>query len=248
LRRAFGVETELFLDSQLHEDRGALELLTADYTFVNERLARHYRIANVSGSDFRRVTLDVDQPRRGLLGQGSILAVTSYSHRTSPVVRGKWLLEVMLGRATTSATVNMPRLPEDQPGKPTPLRLRMALQATDPGCARCHGWIDPLGFALENFDAIGQWRQNEGDAPIDASAALPDGTQIAGPAGLRQYLVAHREEFVGVIVGKLMTYAIGRGGEPTAIRAIVNDAQRSNYRWSSLILGIVRSAPFQAAS
>lgn len=243
---AFARETELFLASQLHENQSAVQVLTANYTFLNERLARHYRIAGVTGSDFRRVTFEPDSPRRGLLGHGSILAVTSYHSRTSPVVRGKWMLDVLLGRPTTAATVNMPRIREDEPGKPTSLRLRMDLQSKNPECARCHAWIDPLGFALENFDATGQWRTSEGNTLINSSAALPDGTEIDGPAGVRQYLVNHRAEFVGAVVAQLMTYAIGRGGDYTQdIRTIVNDAAGSNYRWSSLILGIVRSTPFQ---
>jgi beta-lactamase regulating signal transducer with metallopeptidase domain len=248
LRAAFQRETELFLESQLREDRGALELLTANYTFINEQLARHYHISNVSGSDFRRVTLDSDSARRGLLGQGSILAVTSYSTRTSPVLRGKFIVEVLLGTPTTAPTVNMPRLHEDEPGKPTSLRSRMELQEKDPRCARCHAWIDPLGFALENFDAVGQWRTTEGSSLIDSSAAFPDGTRFDGPGGVRQYLVGHREQFVRTLVEQLMTYALGHGGEYTsAIHTIMNDAAPSDYRWSSLILGIVHSKSFQSA-
>jgi hypothetical protein len=249
LRNDFQRETALFLETQLREDRGALELVTANYTFVNERLARYYGMADVSGKDFRRVTIDPTSPRRGLLGQASILTVTSYSTRTSPVLRGKWVLEVLLGTPTAVPTVNMPRLLEDEPGKPTPVRIRMALQAKDQGCARCHGWIDPLGFALENFDAIGRWRTVEGNGSIEATAVFPDGTRVDGPAGVRQYLVAHREQFIGAIVQKLMTYALGHGGDySSAIRQIVVDAEASDYRWSALILGIVRSAPFRPAS
>jgi mono/diheme cytochrome c family protein len=249
LRNAFQRETELFLASQLREDRSATELLTADYTFVNERLARFYGIPNVYGSHFRRVALPDDR-RAGLLGQASILTVTSYATRTSPVVRGKWLLENILGSPPPPPPANVPPLKENGEAGAAPASVRQRLEEhrKNPVCASCHVRMDPLGFALENFDAIGQWRTTETNVRIDPSGTFPDGTRFTGPAEFRRVLVNHREQFVATLTEKLMTYALGRGVEyfdMPAIRSILREAAPRDYRWSSLILGIVNSQPFQ---
>jgi hypothetical protein len=249
LRDAFQRETELFLDSQLREDRSATELLSADYTFVNERLARFYGIPNVYGSHFRRVRLPDDR-RAGLLGQASILTVTSYSTRTSPVVRGKWLLENVLGSPPPPPPPNVPPLKENGEAGAAPASVRQRLEEhrSNPVCASCHVRMDPLGFALENFDAIGKWRTTETNAPIDASGTFPDGTRFNGPAEFRRVLLAHREQFVTTLTEKLLTYALGRGVEyfdMPAVRKIVRESAPADYRWSSLILAIVKSQPFQ---
>jgi hypothetical protein len=249
LREALQRETELFVDSVIRGDRNVVDFLTADYTFVNERLAKHYGIPDVYGSHFRRVTLG-EGHRRGLLGQGSILTVTSYATRTSPVLRGKWLLENVLGAPPPPPPPNVPALKENEEGeKPLSVRERMEQHRKNPTCASCHARMDPLGFALENFDAIGRWRTtSEASTPIDASGALPDGATFQGPEDLRQLLVTRREEFVAALTEKLLTYAVGRGVEyydAPAIRAIVRDAARHDYRWSSLVLGIVKSSSFQ---
>ncbi|HEX3743847.1 MAG TPA: DUF1592 domain-containing protein [Bryobacteraceae bacterium] len=249
LRDAFEKEANLFLGNNLHEDRSVLNLLTADYTYVNERLARFYGIPNVYGSHFRRVPL-VTPERRGLLGEGGILTVTSYANRTSPTIRGKWLLASLLGAPPPPPPPNVPSLKEDpsENGKVLTMRQRMEEHRKNPVCASCHAQMDPLGFALENFNGIGEWRTHEGTTPIDASASLPDGSKFAGPAGLRAFLLDHPDRFASTIAEKLLEYAIGRGVEyydAPAIRKIVHDAVPDNYRWSSLILGVVRSAPFQ---
>ncbi len=252
LREAFRRETELFVESQLREDRSVRDLLGADYTFLNERLARHYGIPNIYGSHFRRVTYSDDR-RAGLLGHGSILTVTSYPHRTSPTVRGKWLLENLLGAPPPPPPADVPGLPEHEGGDtPATMRERLAQHRANPVCASCHAKIDPLGFALENFDAVGRWRATDGaeDTPIDASGALPDGATFDGPASFRDALLREPwgTEFVTTVTEKLLTYALGRGLEyydaPVA-RQIVREAAPGNYRWSSLILGIVESTPFQ---
>jgi hypothetical protein len=249
LRQAFQTETDLFLDSQLRGDRSVSELLTADYTFVNERLARHYGIPNVYGSHFRRVT-PADARRNGLLGKGSILTLTSYANRTSPVLRGKWLLENILGAPPPPPPPNVPALTENQAGStPRSVRERLEQHRANPVCASCHKIMDPLGFALENFDAIGRWRAaSEAGTPIDASGVLVDGTSVDGPASLRQALLAHREDFVRTVTEKLLTYALGRGVEyydQPAVRQIMSKAAKDDYRWSALVLSIVQSAPFQ---
>ena len=248
LRAAFERETQLFLESQLHEDRSALDLLRADYTFVNERLATHYGLPHVKGRRFRRVTLSTDQQRAGLLGHGSILTTTSYAHRTSPVVRGKWVLENLLGTPPPVPPADVPPFPEDDgTRRPTSVRERMEQHRANPVCAACHAQLDPLGFAFEHFDGIGGWRATEAGTPVDASGALTDGTTFNGSAELGQALL-HGGVFVSTLTEKLLTYALGRGVEyydmPT-VRAIVRDAASTDYRWSSLILGIVNSAPFQ---
>jgi hypothetical protein len=248
LREAFQTETQLFLESQLREDRPVTDLLTADYTFVNERLARHYGYEGVYGSHFRRVT-QPDRRRAGLLGQGSVLTVTSYAHRTSPVVRGKWLLENILGAPPPPPPANIPALREnDEKGKPASVRERLEEHRNNPICSSCHARMDPLGFALENFDATGKWRTvGEGGTGIDASGTLPDGTRFNGPAEFRTALLAHRDEFVGTLTEKLLTYAVGRGVEyydMPEVRKILKSANAKENRWSALIAGVVNSTPF----
>jgi hypothetical protein len=249
LRQAFRRETELFFDSIVREDRSAFDLLRADYTFVNDRLARHYGIPNVKGSHFRRVALGKDSPRGGLLGQGSILTVTSYPDRTSPVVRGKWILENLLGTPPPPPLPNVGELkPKDASGAVLSMRERMQQHRANPICASCHSMMDPLGLSLENFDAVGKWRTlGEGSTPIDASGALPDGTRFEGPEGLREALLSSNR-FVATLTEKMLTYALGRGLEyydEPAVRAILRDASRDEYRFSSLIAGVVQSNPFR---
>ena len=249
LREAFRQETELFLESLLREDRSILDLLNADHTFVNERLARHYGIPNIYGSHFRRVVL-TEEHRRGLLGKGSILTVTSYANRTSPVLRGKWVLDHILGTPPAPPPPNIPDLVErDQDGKAFSMREAMEQHRANPVCATCHSQMDPLGFALENFDGTGSWRTLDADAPIDASGILPDGTRFQGPVELQRVLIESKsEEFVNTVTEKLLTYALGRGVESCdapAIRSIIREAASDDYRWSSLILGVVKSTPFQ---
>jgi hypothetical protein len=249
LRTAFVREAELFLESQLQEDRSVVDLLTADYTFVNEQLARHYRIPNVYGSHFRRVTL-TDENRWGLLGKASILAITSYPHRTSPTIRGKWLLENILAAPVPPPPPNVNTNLEEttKAQKANSVREMLEHHRANPGCASCHARMDPLGFSLENFDALGQWRTQDGDAAINASGVLLDGTKVDGPAALRQALVDKKELFVKAVTGKLLMYAVGRQMESydaPAIRAILRTAAADNYRWSSTILAITKSAPFQ---
>jgi hypothetical protein len=248
LRSAMVRETELFLDDQLKSDRGIAELLTSDSTFVNEQLARHYGIPGVYGSHFRRVTL-ADDNRWGLLGKASVLAVTSYPTRTSPTMRGKWLLENILAAPVPPPPPNAnTNLDESKLGKTTTVREMLEQHRANPVCASCHARMDPLGFSLENFDAIGQWRTMDGDAPINATGVLLDGTKVDGPAALRRALMAQKEQFVRTVTGKLLTYAIGREmqyADAPAIRAIVRAAAADDYRWSSTILAIVKSPAFQ---
>jgi mono/diheme cytochrome c family protein len=249
LRQAFKKETELFFGSIMHEDHNVLDLLNANYTYVNDRLARHYGIPNIDGSQFRRVTV-TDDNRRGLLGQGSILTVTSVATRTSPVQRGKWLLENILGTPPNPPPANVPPLKENSAGAAQQtVRERMELHRRVEPCAGCHKVLDPLGFALDNFDGVGAWRvRGEDGAPIDASGVMSDGTKVSGVADLRNYLMSRPNVFVGTMTTKLMTYALGRGVEyydMPAIRAIVDDAARNDYRFSSLVLGVMKSAPFQ---
>ncbi len=248
LRQGFRRETELLFSSVLREDRSALDLLDADYTFVDERLARHYGIPNVRGSHFRRVALD-DGARGGLLGHGSILTVTSYANRTSPVNRGKWVLENILGTPPPPPPPDVPDLETAEGGQALSMREAMEQHRANPVCASCHRLMDPLGLALENFDAIGRWRdRNETRGAINATGELPDGTPFDGPAGLKDALLRHPERFVTTVTEKLMTYALGRGIEyydAPAVRAIVRDAAEDGYRLSSLVKGVVRSAPFQ---
>jgi hypothetical protein len=248
LRVAFLRETQLFVGSVMREDRNVLDLLNANYTFVNERLAKHYGIPDIYGSQFRRVTL-TDEARRGLLGQGSILTVTSYPTRTSPVLRGKWILENIMGTPPPAPPPNVPALKEnDEGGKVTTVRERLEEHRRNPACATCHRVMDPLGFSLDNFDAIGQWRSKEAGLPIDASGQLADGTKINGIADLRAALLKHPERFVGTMTEKLMTYALGRGLEyydMPVVRGIARDAGQNDYRFSSIVMGIVKSTAFQ---
>ena len=250
LREAFRRETELFVESNIRADRSLLELLSANYTFVNERLARHYGIPGVYGDRFRRVTLDPDHPRGGLLGHGGLLMVTSYPNRTSPVVRGKWLLETLLGAPPPEPPPNVPGLPDrGEGGEPASVRERLERHRANPACAGCHAPMDPLGFALENFDAIGLWRAtSEAGQPIDASATMPSGEAFEGPAGLRRVLLSRGDDFAATVTEKLLAYALGRGLEHTdrpAVRRILRDAADDDYTWSSIVLGIVESTPFQ---
>jgi hypothetical protein len=250
LRQAFKRETELFFGSIIQEDRSVIDLLDANYTFVNERLAKHYGIPNVYGSQFRRVLWPDDSPRRGLLGQGSILAVTSIATRTSPVQRGKWLLENVLGTPPNPPPANVPPLKDNKAGdKQLSVRERMEAHRASPACAGCHKVLDPLGFALENYDAVGQWRSvDESGDKVDASGVLADGTKVSGVADLRAALLSRPNVFAGTLTVKLLTYALGRGLEyydMPAVRAVTGQAARNNYRFSSLILGIVESTPFQ---
>jgi len=246
LREAFRQETRLFVGAQLREDRSVGELLTANYTYVNERLARHYQIPNVYGSHFRRVTF-ADGKRGGLLGQGAILTVTSYPNRTSPVLRGRWLLDNILGAPPPAPPPDVPSLQESAGGRPRSIREQMEAHRKNPSCAVCHVRMDPLGFSLENFDALGKWRTSVDAAPIDASASLPDGTKFDGITGLRQLMAAHQEDFARTFTQKLMAYALGRSIDApdfAAIRQITKNAASGGYRWSSVITGIVRSTPF----
>ena len=247
LRAAFMKETELFVASIVREDRSLLDLLTADHTFVNERLAEHYGIPRVYGSQFRRVTL-TDPNRRGLLGKGSILTVTAYPNRTSVVLRGKWVLENLLGTPPPPPPADVPELVAKKDGKALSLRAQMEQHRSNAVCAACHARMDPIGFALENYDGVGKWRDEDAGVRIDASGRLPDGSEFDGPAGLTQLMVTkYREDFVRTVTEKLMTYALGRGVEyydnPT-VRTIARQAAADNYRMSSLILSIVKSTPF----
>ena len=249
LREAFTRETELFIGNQLRADASVLELLAADYTWVNQRLAEHYGIPNVYGSRFRRVALDGAR-RGGLLGHGSVMTVTSYPNRTSPVLRGKWVLENLLGAPPPEPPPDIPALEErNEDGEPVSMREAMVQHRENPACSVCHAPMDPIGFALQNYDAIGGWRDvNEGGTPVDATGVLPDGSRFEGRAGLSGLLLARPDDFVGTVTEKLLTYALGRGMEhydaPT-VRKIVRRAAGEDYRWSSIILGIVNSAPFQ---
>jgi mono/diheme cytochrome c family protein len=249
LRESFARESELFFESIIREDRNILDLLTADYTFVNERLARHYGIPHVYGSHFRRVPV-VSEARRGLLGHGSLLTVTSHADRTAPVLRGKWILDNLLGAPPPPPPPDVSTdLEEPAEGAaPLTVRERMRRHRANPQCASCHNLMDPIGLALENFDAVGAWRGFENGSPIDATTQLFDGTHIDGVVALRRALLARDEVLIRTITEKLMTYALGRGLQPydmPAVRAIVRDAARDQYRFSSIVQGIVASVPFQ---
>jgi mono/diheme cytochrome c family protein len=247
LRTAIQEETRRFISSQLHEDRSVVDLLSADYTFVNDRLARHYGIPDIYGNQFRKVVFK-DGVRGGLLGQASILTATSYPNRTSPVVRGRWLLENMLGAPPPPPPPDVPALKESgAEGQPKSVRERMEVHRKNPTCASCHVRMDPLGFSLENFDALGKWRTMSDGVPIDSSASLPDGTQFQGVLGLRKLLLDHRADFVRTVTEKMLAYAIGRSIEYydlPVVRQVTRSAAPGDYRWSSVILGIVKSVPF----
>ena len=248
LRQAMRTETELFLENIIRDDRSVLELLSADYTFLNERLAKHYEIPYVYGSWFRRVELDAESRRGGLLRQGSILTVTSYNTRTSPVIRGHWVLENVLGVPPPPPPANVPPLEEKTVDGSLSVRERLMEHRANPPCAGCHSLMDPVGFSLENFDAIGRWRETEDGQRIDATGSFPGRAEFQGVAGLERVLLERSDLFVGTLVEKLMTFALGRGVEhfdAPAVRQIVRNARNQEFRFSSLILGIVRSQPFQ---
>ncbi len=249
LRQAMQKETELLVGNTLKEDKSVADLLSTDYTFLNERLAEHYGIKGVYGNEFRRVKLE-DPNRYGLLGQASILAVTSYPNRTAPTIRGKWVMEQLLGTPPPPPPANVPSLKEDQTTQKLTMRERMEQHRSNPACAACHKMMDPLGFALDNFDGIGGWRDSTGPGapPIDSSGTLPDGTPFHGPKGLREILAKQKDMFVETFTERLLTYALGRGVEEydrPVIRKIVHDASANDDRWSSIILNIVNSTPFQ---
>ncbi len=247
LRQAFRRETELHFETVRREDRSVLDLLKADYTFLNERLAKHYGIPNVYGSRFRRVALDKDSDRGGLLRQGSVLTVTSYATRTSPVIRGKWILENIVGAPPPPPPSDVPALKDNTVSANLSVRARLAEHRANAACASCHNLMDPIGFSLENFDAIGRWRMLEDGLPIDVAGGLPDGSKFAGVSGLEEGLLKCPELFVSTLTEKLLTFALGRGVESydaPAVRKIVRDAQANDYRFSSIILGIVNSTPF----
>ncbi len=247
LREAFRRETELHFEALLKEDRNVLDLLKTDHTFLNERLAKHYGIPNVYGSQFRRVALGPDSHRGGLLRQGSVLTVTSYATRTSPVIRGHWILGNLLGTPPPPPPANVPNLKENTVSDSLPMRARLAEHRANAACASCHNLMDPVGFSLENFDAIGRWRVAEDGVPVDASGGFPDGSKFTGVAGLEDGLLKHPELFVGTMTEKLLTFALGRGVEEhdaPAVRKIVHDAKGDGNRFSSVIIGIVNSTPF----
>ena len=248
LRKAFRQETELFIDSVFRADRSVLDLLQADYTFLNERLARHYGVSHVYGNRFRRVKLGAGRQRGGLLRQGSILTVTSYATRTSPVLRGKWILENMLGSPPPPPPANVPALKETTVAASLSIRERLAEHRANASCASCHRLIDPVGFPLEQFDAVGRWRTLDEGRPVDATGGLPDGSELEGVAGLEKALLHRPELFVRTLTEKLFIFALGRAPEEAdapAIRKIVRDARAHNYRFSSLIVGLTTSVPFQ---
>jgi hypothetical protein len=255
LRQAFQSEAELFFQSIVKEDRNVLDLMTADYTFLNERLAQHYGVPNIYGSQFRRVTL-TDDARRGLLGKGAILMVTSHVDRTSPVVRGKWVLENLLAAPVPPMAANVPPLNEDpnRGGRILTMRERMEEHRRNPVCAQCHKIMDPIGLSMENFDAVGAWRTRDGDSvtgpgtPIDANGELLDGTKITGVVSLRKALLRQPDMFVQTVTEKLMIYALGRGLQAydmPSVREIVRDTAQSNYRFSAIVMSIINSTPFQ---
>jgi hypothetical protein len=240
----------MLFDNVVREDRSVIDLINADYTFVDERLARHYGIPDIHGSYFRRVSLSPDSPRRGLLGQGSMLTVTSVATRTSPVQRGRWILENLLGTPAPipppGVDTNLEKDPEAV--KATSLRQRLEAHRGNPVCASCHKIMDPIGFGLENFDLVGAWRDRDGRTPVDASGQLVDGTKINGPADLRQALLSRSDAFVTTATVRLLTYALGRPvryDDMPVVRAIVRRGAQNDYHFSSLVLGVVESAPFQ---
>jgi hypothetical protein len=250
LRQSFRKETEMFFENIMRQDRSVLEFLRANYTFVDERLAKHYGIPNVYGSRFRRITFPENGIRGGLLRQGSILTVTSYATRTSPVIRGKWILDNILGIPPPPPPPNVPALKENVHGavKTLSIRERMAEHRNNPACSGCHQLMDPAGFSLENYDAVGRWRAVEDGKPIDVSGSLPDGSKFDGAEGLQKALLRHPEAFTTTFTGKLMTYALGRGvdySDAPAVRKIVREAATQDFHFSSFILGIVNSTPFQ---
>ena len=248
LRQAFRIETELFFESIVKENRSLTQILQADYTFLNERLAKHYQVPNIYGTRFRQVSLQPAHHRGGLLRHGSILTVTSYATRTSPVLRGNWVLENILGSAAPPPPDDVPELEENSVNQNLPIRERLSHHRANPACASCHNLMDPIGFALENYDAIGRWRTHEDGVKLDVSGSLPDGQTYSGIEGLEKSLLARPDLFVTAFTEKLITFGLGRGVEATdgpAIRKIVKEAAKDNYRFSSVILGIVNSVPFR---
>lgn len=247
LREAFRRETELHFEELIREDRAVLDLIRCDHTFLNERLAKHYGIPHVHGSRFRRVALEPGSPRGGLLRQGSVLTVTSYATRTSPVMRGHWVLGNLLGTPPPPPPANVPNLKENTVSDTLPMRARLSAHRANAACASCHDLMDPVGFALENFDAIGRWRMTESGLPIDAGGGLSDGSRFTGVTGLEDALLKHPDLFIGTMTEKLLTFALGRGireQDAPAIRRIVRDARRDGNRFSSIVIGIVNSNPF----
>jgi hypothetical protein len=248
LRQAFRRETESLFEEVMREDRSVLDLIKSDHTWLNERLAKHYGIANVYGTRFRRVALDSDSGRGGLLRQGSILMVTSYPTRTSPVIRGKWVLEKLLGAPPPPPLPNVPALDDNTVSAALPVRERLMQHRANPACASCHNLMDPVGFALENFDAVGRWRTAEEGHPVDASGGLPDGSQFTGVGGLEKGLLDRPDVLTTTLTEKLLTYALGRGVEyydGPAVREIVRKSRAADFRFSALIDAIVASPPFQ---
>ena len=247
LRQAMRRETELLFEEVLRDDRSVLDLLRTDHTFLNERLAKHYGIPNIYGPRFRRVALGPETPRGGLLRHASVLTVTSYATRTSPVIRGNWILGTLLGTAPPPPPPNVPALEDNAVSASLPVRERLAQHRANAACASCHDLMDPVGFALENFDALGRWRTLEEGKPVDASGGFPDGAKFTGVAGLEQALLNRPELFAGTLTEKLLTFALGRGVETydaPAVRQVVRDAKADNHRFSAIVLGIVKSTPF----
>jgi hypothetical protein len=241
-------ETELLFEEVVREDRSVLDVLKSDHTWLNERLAKHYGIPHIYGAQFRRVTLDQASERGGLLRHGSVLTVTSYATRTSPVIRGKWVLENLVGTPPPPPPPNVPALDDNTVSATLPVRERLAQHRANPACASCHAFMDPTGFALENFDAVGRWRTTEEGQPVDAAGGLPDGSQFVGVRGLEEALLKRPEVFVGTLTEKLLTYALGRGVEPydgPAVRQVVRTSRADGYKFSALIVAIVNSTPFQ---
>jgi hypothetical protein len=248
LRDAFRQETELLFRDMLKEDRSVRSLLKADYTYLNERLARHYRISGVTGDHFRRVDLQPEMHRGGILRHGSILSVTSYATRTSPVLRGKWVLENLIGSPPPPPPPDIPALQENTIAAGLPIRTRLAAHRDHPACASCHQMIDPVGFALENYDAVGRWRTSEFEHPVDATGGMPDGSRFDGVSGLEDAILQRPDVFARTVTEKLLIYALGRGLNPqdgAAVRRIVSQAAADDYRFSKIIQGVVRSAPFR---
>ena len=251
LRQALRTETEMFFESVMREDRSVADLLNGNYTFVNERLARHYGIPNIYGSQFRRVELEGDlDVRRGLLGKGSIQLVTSISDRTSPVQRGKWVLSNLLGVIPPDPPPDVPALKPNAEGTAIEqtMRQRMEEHRANPACASCHKLMDPIGFALENFDGIGKWRTTQAGQKLDSAGVLTDGSKVDGVASLRAMLERYKPQFLRTFTEKMLTYGLGRGvdyDDMPVVRSIVRDAGKSDYRFSSIVLGIVKSDPFQ---
>jgi hypothetical protein len=248
LRQAFRTETEMFVESIVRENRSVLDLIHTDYTYLNERLAKHYEIDHVYGSHFRRVELDEASHRGGLLRHGSILSVTSYATRTSPVIRGHWVLKNLLGNPPPPPPPNVPTLDDNTVSASLPLRERLEQHRANSACAVCHNIMDPVGFALENYDAVGRWRELENGVPLQTDGSFPDGSNFVGVAGLEQIILSRPELFVHTLTEKLMTFALGRGVEyydMPAIRKVVRQAKDNNYRFSDIVVGVASSVPFQ---